>query len=168
MCPATTHGLTVAGVGTRLSRDDGIGPALVEALAAETQPARFTTQLWEDADALTLAQCLLELEGPALLVDCADMGLDSGAWRLFACGDAKLKIAAGGAVSTHGLGIADALSIAMALGYGHALHLFGVQPFDLSPRPGLTLEMQGRFPVLVAALRDSAHALVETTVVTEA
>ncbi len=150
--------LTVAGVGSFLSCDDAIGLQLVEAYARQPLPSGVTTQAWEDADALTLADSLLESEEPLLLVDCADMGLAAGSWRLFAGDEARFRCRTD-ALSTHGLGVAEALAIARELGRESAVHLFGVQPFDLSPRPGLSDGMQERFATLCTALSESVDSI---------
>ncbi|MBF0142099.1 MAG: hydrogenase maturation protease [Magnetococcales bacterium] len=151
-------GLTVAGLGSRAAGDDAIGLALVEALA-RTLPGSMrdyrpiTTLLWEDADALTLAHDLTTLPGPLLIVDCADMGLEAGAWRAFSLRGGQLRDHLS-PLSTHGLGLAEALAIAVGLGYPHTIDIFGVQPFALTPYSGLTTEMSARFPVLLEALQN--------------
>ena len=161
--------LTIAGIGNRLSRDDAIGLLLVQALSEKLQltlqgddscvdariairgtcPVRAT--LWEGVDALAMASELLELDGPALIVDCADMGLQPGQWRAFSVDQCLLAIKSS-SVSVHGLGMAEALEIARGLGLSHSVTVFGVQPFDLSPQHGLTPEMAERFDELLDAL----------------
>jgi hypothetical protein len=58
-------------------------------------------------------------------------------------------------VSTHGLGLAEGLELARTLGFNQPASIFGIQPFDLSPGQGLTPEMTSRFPLLLAALRET-------------
>lgn len=145
------NNLTVIGLGSRHSRDDAVGLVLVESLRDWGVGVRVTTQLWEDADALTLAHDLLALTGPALVVDCADMGLAGGEWRFFQEGTQPI-LQKNGSVSTHGLGLASALTLARGLGYEHPVWLFGVQPFDLSPAFGLTPDMENHLAVLHSAL----------------
>ncbi|MBF0137094.1 MAG: hydrogenase maturation protease [Magnetococcus sp. DMHC-1] len=151
MAPWGTTDFIVVGIGSRYGRDDAIGLALVEALPTISDQHRVTSLLWEDADALTLAHDLLELSGPVLIVDCADMGLESGAWRFFSWA-AEEDQPHRSSISTHGLGMAEAIALARGLGFVHAVHVFGIQPFDLSPVPGLTPEMRERFPHVLAAL----------------
>ena len=151
--------LTVAGVGSFLSCDDAIGLRLVKAYAFQPLPSGVTTQAWEDADALTLADNLLESGEPLLLVDCADMGLAAGSWRLFAADEAGFRCRTD-ALSTHGLGVAEALAIARELGWEEAMYLFGIQPFDLSPRPGLSDGMLERFAALFTALSESVDGIM--------
>ncbi len=142
----------VIGVGSRACADDAIGLRLVEALRARGGAPRVA--LWEDNDALDVASGLLELDAPAVLVDCADMGLPPGSWRAFDAEDARLAEAEA-AASTHGFGLADALALARALGYAHPVRVFGVQPFEVRPgRPHLSPPMQARVAPLTAALRE--------------
>jgi hydrogenase maturation protease len=91
---------------------------------------------------------------PVIFVDAADMGLDTGEYRFFFDEAASVTLKTD-SVSTHGLGLADGLEIARALGFDRPAAIFGIQPFDLSPRPGLTPEMKDRFPSLMTALRDA-------------
>jgi hydrogenase maturation protease len=154
----------VAGIGSYLSSDDEIGLALVEAFADRPHGLPSTgnqiaTALWSDADALTLADELVNLATPVLLVDCADMRLPGGSWRLLSAEKAKLDGPVR-ALSTHGLGLIDALRMARELGCEQRVHFFGVQPFDLAPRRGLSERMQGLFADLLDALALSVDSLV--------
>lgn len=154
--------LTVIGVGSSCGRDDAVGLELTRAVAARGTHAGVRVALWEDADALTLAHDLIGLlaqSGPILVVDCADMGLGGGQARCFEAAAVRLGVRSG-SVSTHGLGMADALALARGLGFERPVHVFGVQPFDLSPVPGLTPEMAARLPALVQALEADIAALV--------
>lgn len=148
--------LTVAGIGSLLSRDDAIGLELVRDLPT---PSGVETLLWEDADALTLAHELLQLATPVLIVDCADMRLAPGSWRAFSLDDAGLAPATD-AVSTHGLGLAEALAIARQLGFGQTLRVFGVQPYDIRSGAGLSAAMAGRLGVLRQALGETVAGLL--------
>ncbi len=156
--------LLVAGVGSYLSGDDEIGLALVEAFAdrSDISPStgsQVAIALWSDADALTLANELVNLTMPVLLVDCADMRMQGGSWRLFSAEKAKLD-APVRALSTHGLGLVDALRIAQELGFRQHVHFFGIQPFDLTPRRGLSVRMQACFADLHDALALSVDSLL--------
>ena len=64
------------------------------------------------------------------------------------------------ALSTHGLGLIDALRIARELGCEQDVHFFGVQPFDLTPRRGLSASMQACFSDLLDALVSSVDSLL--------
>jgi hydrogenase maturation protease len=143
----------LVGLGTCLSSDDEIGLALVHALSKEID-FPWNSLFLEAADAALVASSLLEWQQPVLLVDAADMGLDPGNCRFFSDKEASMILKTD-SVSTHGLGLAEGLELARALGFDAPAAIFGIQPFDLSPKPGLTPEMKDRFPFLLAALRDA-------------
>ena len=156
--------LLVAGIGSYLSSDDEIGLALVEAFADRPHDppstgSQVVITLWSDADALTLANELINLTTPVLLVDCADMRLPGGSWRLFPAEKARLDDPVR-ALSTHGLGLIDALRIGRELGCEQDVHFFGVQPFDLTPRRGLSMRMRACFADLLDALASSVDSLL--------
>ena len=147
----------IVGLGTFLSSDDEIGLALVSALARETGFEKRCLLL-ENADAATVAASLIEWRRSILLVDAADMGIKPGEYRFFADSDASI-ILKGSSVSTHGLGLAEGLAIARALGFDQSAYIFGIQPFDIAPRQGITPEMSARFPLLLDALRKACMQL---------
>ena len=142
--PAAENSWLLVGLGTPSSSDDEIGLALIRTLSGESDYAARCVLL-EFADAATVASSLLEWQKPAVLVDAADMGLPPGEHRFFSDSDASLILKTS-SVSTHGLGLAEGLELARTLGYDCPIRIFGVQPFDLSPKPGLTGEMTARFP----------------------
>lgn len=146
--------IVVAGIGSYCSSDDEIGLALVRQL----QLPNVETVLWEDADALTVAHELLQCERPIVLVDCADMRLMAGSWRFYRTADIRLnkKIRA---LSTHGLGIAEAIDLAEQLGCKRSIYIFAIQPYSLSPKSGLTQPMQLKVAELMASLVSSIVAL---------
>jgi hydrogenase maturation protease len=140
----------VVGLGAYLSSDDEIGLALVQSLS---QDAGFAGRcvLLANADAATVASSIIEWRRPLILVDAADMNLSPGECRFFADSDASVILKTS-SVSTHGMGLAEGLALARTLGFDRPVFIFGVQPFDLSPRQGLTSEMSIRFPALLIAL----------------
>jgi len=154
-------GWMVAGTGNRWSGDDAIGLRLVESLTERKIGPGVETVIWEDADALTLTHELLERNRPTLIVDCAEMGAPPGSWRSFPSEVVALNLRADG-VSTHGLGIAEALSLASSLGFDRPAEIFGVQPFDVSPGSDLSPAMQQRFPQLADALFRVVLSLART------
>ncbi|MBN2242610.1 MAG: hydrogenase maturation protease [Acidobacteria bacterium] len=147
----------VVGVGTPGSGDDEIGLALVRDLSRQAEYSG-RCRLLECADAAMVASALLDWQKPVVLVDAADMGLAPGEFRFFSDGNAALTVKAG-SVSSHGLGLAEGLALARALGHDRAIRIFGVQPFDVSPKQGLTREMSGLFPSILAALNKACSRL---------
>jgi hydrogenase maturation protease len=143
----------VVGVGTPASGDDEIGLVLVRALSREEEYSDHC-RLLECADAATVASSLLDWQRPVILVDAADMGLITGAYRFFPDSNATMTLK-NSSVSTHGLGLAEGLELARTLGFDRPLHIFGVQPFDLSPKQGLSREMSKLFPFLLDSLKNA-------------
>lgn len=152
----------VVGVGSPAGGDDEIGLALVRALSRQAEYAGRCVLL-ECADTATVASSLLEWQKPAVLVDAADMGLIPGTHRFFPDGDAAITLKTS-SVSTHGLGLAEGLELARTLGYNRAIRVFGVQPFDVSPKQGLTPEMSKLFPSLLEALKNACSGLQQQDV----
>jgi hydrogenase maturation protease len=147
----------IVGVGTPACSDDEIGLALVRALGrSEAYAPRCL--LLEYADAALVASSLLQWQKPAVLIDAADMGLAPGSYRFFADHRASITLK-DSSVSTHGLGLAEGLELARTLGYDFPIRIFGIQPFDLSPKQGLTREMTELFPELLRALEDACSRL---------
>lgn len=153
--------LTVIGIGTRNACDDAIGLKLVESLAQRLPGKGVSFHLVEQTDAMNLAHDLMELRMPVLIVDCADMGLEPGDCRCFDGRSAVLK-GHTHSVSTHGLGMAEALALATNLGFDQAVTVFGIQPFDLSPTSCLSPSMQARFPGLLDALAGSVIEMISS------
>ncbi len=158
MSSSPTEPPLVIGIGSRLGRDDAIGIVLVEKLVESGAVREEDALLLENADAATVAATLLDLHRPVLLVDCADMGEPPGTHRIFDESSATLKLR-DDAASTHGLGLADALALARALGFEQPATLFAIQPFDLSPSPRLTPEMRECLPEIMDSLRRTAAGL---------
>jgi hydrogenase maturation protease len=141
----------IVGLGSYLGSDDAIGLALVEALSRDAELAA-SCLLLENADAALIAASLLEWGRNVFLVDAADMDLAPGEYRVFSDRDVCMILKTS-SVSTHGLGLAEGLELARTLGFDRSVCILGIQPFDLSPRQGLTPEMIARFPSLLSALR---------------
>jgi hydrogenase maturation protease len=147
----------VVGVGTRTSRDDEIGLRLVEQLALERELSEHCVIL-EAADAASVTSFILDRQKPLLVVDCADMGIRPGEHRLFFDCDATIRVRTD-SVSVHGLGLSEGIALARALGFEESVQVFAVQPFDLSPCPGLTPEMKSLFDLLLFELKVGVDAM---------
>lgn len=149
--------LHVIGVGNRFRTDDGVGLALVERLSVSG--ADVAIHLWEQHDALALVNDALELDGELLIVDCADMGLKPGEWRLFS--DSNVRLGRDGdALSTHGVGLAEAIALLRHLDFNHSIHLFGVQPSNLSQGNHLSELIAERLDSMSGALQRAVESMV--------
>lgn len=143
----------IVGVGAYLSGDDEIGLSLVRSLSREAEFSDCCLVL-ESVDAATVASLIFEWRRPLILVDAADMNLHPGEFRFFPDCEASVILKTS-SVSTHGMGLAEGLALARALGFDQPVYIFGIQPYDLSPRQGLTPEMSARFPALLDALKNA-------------
>jgi hydrogenase maturation protease len=157
--------LFVVGLGSQLSGDDAIGLVLVDAIRARFPAAAVTCDAWPAADALTIAHDLLAQDGPVVVVDCADMGLRPGSYRLLSLDEVRLHVKHS-PVSVHGIGLAEALELARILGHAQPVHLFGVQPYRVAPGTSLTPELEAHVPALSEALAREVRRL--TTAATAA
>jgi hydrogenase maturation protease len=104
----------VVGIGNPFRGDDGVGPAVVALLAGRVPPVvrlvcsdgepTGLLELWRDA-------------GRAVVIDAAAGGGPPGSVRTVRLrpGDSA-ALGPGGGTSSHGLGLADALALAAALG----------------------------------------------------
>lgn len=150
--------LLVAGLGNRTHGDDGIGVRLVESLH-DRVPAGVRTVVWENADAFTLAQELLDHDCAVLFVDCAHMGETPGGVRWWPEGQARVVSSREGK-STHGFGLDYAIDLAHGLGFARALYFFGVEPASTQPDSSLSVTLQEAYPQLEHELRTTVEAIL--------
>jgi len=144
----------VIGVGNRLMGDEGIGVRVVEELKRRSLPDDVDV-----VDAGTIGLDLLfVLEGyaRAVIVDAAEMGLPAGEVRVLGPAD----LAEAGPVSdAHGMGVAQVLELAEAMGLCPAnVVLVGVQPDRVGPALDLSKPVEA---ALAGAVR-CVEALVRT------
>ena len=125
-------GVVVIGVGNRYRRDDGAGPAVLDALAADASAARArlveldgeparVVEAWAGADLAIVVDALRSDAGAAGNVRRIEIGPDT----------AVLSDSGGSAAGSHGLGIDTAAALGRALGRMPArLVVFGVDGED--------------------------------------
>lgn len=149
--------LLMVGLGNILRGDDGVGVRLVEAVRNDPT-CDVAAEIWGDNDALTVAHDLVERARPALLVDCAEMGLQPGEWRVFSETSVLFRKSFQ-ALSTHDFGLAYALQLARNLGYRHSVRFFGVQPDHYRLEGALSDTLANRFSQLTGALLETERVL---------
>jgi hydrogenase maturation protease len=154
----------VIGLGNPLRGDDGVGLRAIELLAAQTLPPEV-----EVADGGTQGLGIVNLmEGRrrVILVDAADVGKAPGQYSRFALHETHLLddpdlsannggLNAGGRknLSIHAAGLREALLLAHALKMlPESVIIFGVQPHSLEWETGLSPQVEGGLPDLVAAM----------------
>ena len=128
--------VVVIGVGNRFRRDDGFGPAVLDALAhtappdvwlyeSDGEPSRLL-DMWEGADLAVVVETVRRGEAPGSVIELATEA------RIETAGD-------GGAGGSHSLGLADAVALGRVMDrLPHRLHVIGVEPSDLGQGPGLS------------------------------
>ena len=126
----------VLGLGHSLRGDDGIGPAVLEAVLASGQGPVATT-LWPAHEGDLLDALLADTWDQVVVVDAAEIGAAPGEWtRLVGSGSIGEP---GARAGTHHPGLLEALAVARALGRHPArLTILAVQPASVAWGQGLS------------------------------
>ena len=158
--PVTGPGRVLIGIGNPYRRDDGVGPALIEALGAASLPGvRLIAADGEPAALIDAWQGT----GLAVIVDAVlcepprpgqvhrtvwDSGGQAGGLLAAAAGPGRPT------ASTHGPGVPDAVRLAEVLGRCPGrLVVFAVEAADLGFGPGLSAAVAASLPRLSSAVR---------------
>jgi hydrogenase maturation protease len=131
------HGAVVIGIGNPYRRDDGVGPAVAERVAAALDPSDHPRVRVYEHDGEP-AGLLDRWEGAemAIVVDSVRTGARVGTVHRIALGNATHTPATAG--STHGLGLGDAVELARAVGRLPAtLLVYGIEAGDTRDGVGL-------------------------------
>lgn len=158
MTGTATRPVVVAGLGSDLRGDDGVGPAVVRALAGHGGPP---AALCTPGDPMSLldewAGCDL-----AVVVDATRSGAAPGTVRVVpvvpgggaAPGPGARVAGKATSPSTHALGLASVLALAEALGrLPRRVVLVGVEGECFEPGTGLSAAVAGAVPEAVAQVR---------------
>jgi hydrogenase maturation protease len=141
----------VVGIGNPYRRDDGVGPAVAVRIAELGIPGVRVVRL-SDADPADLLDEWAGVEH-AVLVDAA-LGDPPVPGRVRRVAVHELGIGDGG-LSTHGLGVGDAVRLGAILGrLPSRLAVLTVDAADVGPGLGLSALVAGAVPVLVGAVLD--------------
>ncbi|WP_026372264.1 hydrogenase maturation protease [Thioalkalivibrio thiocyanoxidans] len=146
--PMTGKGPLVIGIGNPWRGDDGIGHAVVDALAgapglatakSHGEPAELM-ELWQGHD-------------PVILVDAIVTGAAPGTLHRL---DAREPLPRAARYSSHGIGLAEAVELARSLGeLPRTLIVHGIEPACLEDGAGLSPDISA------AIFRMSRHILKE-------
>ena len=117
----------ILAAGNPLRQDDGIGPALLEQLRLTPYASRLVLRDI-GTDGFSLIDWVKTAER-VLLIDAANMGVPPGTVKLFGPSDVKL-ICNGDSLSTHGMGLAEVLTLIEELDgeMPQNLTILGIQP----------------------------------------
>ncbi|MEV8099893.1 hydrogenase maturation protease [Kitasatospora sp. NPDC085879] len=151
-----TGRVLVIGVGNPFRRDDGAGPAVVEALRARGErsavlavsdgdPGRLM-ELWSPADTVVVAEALRSPAG------CPG--------RLHTVRAGRAASLAAATASTHGLGLAETMALAAALDrLPNELIVHAVEGVDFTAGVGLTSPVRAALPGLVRLVTASMRTV---------
>lgn len=135
----------IVGVGQRYAGDDGIGRAVVEELAASGIPATGVD------DGAALLNILIDATSPVLVIDAVVGGGSPGTIHVLRreAFDAALR-----PVSSHGVGVLEAIDLAMRFNPGLDVTVIGVSIEPPSSRG------EGLSPEVAAAVAEAAEHVV--------
>jgi hydrogenase maturation protease len=152
----------VIGVGNEFRRDDGIGPAVAGEIGGRDLPG--IRVVWSDGDPAALLEAWDGVD-LAIVVDAVRLAdpapgrvhkTTAGPWlRGAATSSAATGSAgaAGGAASSHGLGVPDALLLGQALGrLPGRLVVFAVEAASVDLGVGLSPQVAAAAPAVVSAV----------------
>lgn len=140
----------VLGVGNPFRKDDGAGPAVARRLDGRLPEGVTVAAVPGDAAGIVSA---LAGAGRAILVDATCSGAPPGTIRRWDAAAGPLPAALAG-VSSHGLGVAEAVELARALRQlPPSLTVYGIEGADFGMGEGLT-------PAVAAAVEEVAEGVV--------
>jgi hydrogenase maturation protease len=125
----------VLGIGNPWRRDDGAGPAVARRLAGRLPETVRLQAVGGEITELVEAFRGVHL---AILIDAVSSGDDPGTIHRFDATTTPLP-AHFGRLSSHGIGLAEAIELARTLGgLPHGVHVYGIEGADWSPGQGLS------------------------------
>lgn len=156
--PRALPAVRVIGVGRTVRGDDGAGPRVARALAADPPDGVAVHECPGEFDALL---DLFEGAGAVVVVDAVCSGAPPG--TLVRHDAVASPVPAPAGPSSHGFGLAEAIEFGRALKrLPPVLVVHGVEAADVTPGAGLSPAVAAALPVLVEAVRAEARALAES------
>lgn len=143
----------VIGLGNPIMADEGIGSAVVGALAGLAEAGKLPTENVEYLDGgcggMYLLHSIAERK-KVILIDCARMGLEPGAIRRFTPDEVQ-TVKQMTHLSLHEVDILRVLELAEMIGQcPEEIVIFGIEPAKIEPHIGLTDVLQRRLPDYLA------------------
>lgn len=132
----------IIGVGNTLRRDDGIGPIIIKEL--EKLNLTNVDLLDGGTDGLTLLDYLPNYS-QAIIIDAVNMGLPPATVKVFTPEEVRVNIKSD-ALSTHGFGLAEVITLKEQLDIKTKLIIVGIEPVDISFGENLSAEIQAKIP----------------------
>jgi hydrogenase maturation protease len=145
----------VIGLGNPIMADEGIGPAIVGALAGLAEAGKLPTRNVEYLDGgcggMYLLHSIAERK-KVILIDCAKMGLEPGQIRRFTPDDVN-TVKQMTHLSLHEVDIIRVIEMAKMIGQcPDEIVIFGIEPAAITPQLHLTETLQKRLPEYLAML----------------
>ncbi|MGO8875356.1 MAG: hydrogenase maturation protease [Acidimicrobiales bacterium] len=146
----------VIGVGNPYRRDDGVGIAVIERLREVGVPSLDLVE--ESGEPVALVQRWSGRD-TVVLVDAVESGAPAGTLHRFECVGGEWDVAPpAAAVSTHGIGVAEAVALGDALEcLPRHLVLYGIEVGDVGNGVGLSPEVAAALDTLVDDLVEAAR-----------
>lgn len=145
----------VIGLGNPLMADEGIGTAVVGALAGLAEAGKLPTDNVEYLDGGCGGMYLLHsIAGrrKVILIDCAKMGLAPGQLRRFTPADVN-TVKQMTHLSLHEVDIMRVIELAEMIGQSpDEIVIFGIQPEKIEPQMALTETLQKHLPDYLAQI----------------
>jgi hydrogenase maturation protease len=139
----------VLALGNPLRGDDGVGPAVLEAVRG-SGVAPISAELWPAHEGDLIDALTAEPWEQVVVVDAAEWGAPPGRWTRL---DGSGALAGSPPPGTHGVGLLHALEVAQALGRAPArLSILAVQPLSTGWVPGLSEPVARAVEELAAAV----------------
>lgn len=144
----------ILGVGNIYRKDDGIGPIVIEQLRKES--ISNADLLNGSIDGLAVFEYLKGYK-KAIIIDAARMNSSPGEIKIFSPHDAKLNIKSD-ALSTHGFGLSEALSLVEEFDFDINITIIGIEPADTSFGEGLSKEVGEKIDFIKQAVKKELAA----------
>ena len=139
----------ILGVGNPLRGDDGIGPKIIELLQKESLPTSIHI-LDGGTDGLNLIEEIKPYP-KAIIIDAVNMKAKPGTIRAFSPEEVTM-IVSSDALSTHGFGLAEVVSLMQSLGVKTELTIIGIQPQNIEFGMGLSDVITQTIPSILKLL----------------
>jgi hydrogenase maturation protease len=141
--------IKIIGLGNRLRGDDGIGPAILDAVAEDDRFAGIAA-IEVGSDAFSVMEHLMDCD-QAVIIDCANIRRQPGETMRLPLDPNHLKSEKIG-FSLHGFGLAEVLHLTAETGTLPKGSIIGIQPQNLAFNTGLSEPVEQQIPAILDLL----------------
>ena len=147
--------IKIIGLGNALRGDDCVGLHILEGLR-KTEFKRPVDIIEAGSDAFLLLEHLLAPD-PMIIVDCAELGKEPGAFIKLRISEENLPEATAG-ISLHGFSFAETYQMARKMGSSPNCTVFGIQPKSIEFNSDLSFEVKRNIPLIIDAIVEEVNA----------